>query len=467
MLAPNYYTHPYAYNYRVAPPVRPSRSLEGLERVIPPTSPKSIDVYSPTRSELFLNKPLPAKPLPSTPSDDLEPEYSGMWSDSSDDESDDSTLDSIASPEPRASTESYPIFVSGADDILGDPPAPADRSVKPIVAPQRLLSRTDSFVSDTSTKSDAQYGRPALWSQPQSQYQSQTRAGTNHYFREKKWDFFPELATPGAVSAVGRASPEIRNGKTRKKQKPGRLNLSKRRRWHSLDRPGMGMGLAQARDSIKTYVHRTLSRDSPESRTKAKDKDAQRARPATAPANEVDGTPKSTLQQWRGLAGQPLQHSSLGADVNLQMRALSLHTMSSTTASTTSDMPDSPRSARFAVPMTAYQKYGASIWDAPKFKKRTLRPRQQPGASRSSSQLASINPTSPLSPPLKTQLQQNTRDAVRVLQGGTSHMLVALDGAKKKISESKDERRREQLKAQIKLVGPVNPHTCGQLDPWV
>lgn len=468
MLSPNS-----LYAYRMAPPVRPSRSLEGLERVIPPNLQKTpFTPYTPTRSDLFLNKPLPAMPF-----DQPEPEaeYSGMWSDSDSD----STVDSIASPsEPRNSTESYPIFVSsGSDDFdLVDHPTPAD-PLDSIVAPQRLLPpRTDSFQSSSSaltsvskddvdvddveeiknnkTKSDdAQYGRPSQW--------SQTRPGTNHYFREKKWDFFPELATPGALPATssGRISPSLRNGKTRKKE--GRLGLSKRGRWNSLDRPGMG--LAQARESFKTYVHRTLlTRDSPDNKGKEPSQ-----RPATAPGNEWNEA--GSLHQRRGHNVKPLDSSSLDVNMNTQMRALSLHTMS--TAST-SDMPRSPRSPRqkqLAVPMSPYQKYGPAIWESPKkFKKRNnFLNSKQPAASRSASHLVYTNPTPPLSPPLKMQLQQNTRDAVRALQGGTNHMLFAFDGAKKKISESKDERRREQLKAQIKLVGPVNPHTCSQVDPWL
>jgi hypothetical protein len=65
------------------------------------------------------------------------------------------------------------------------------------------------------------------------------------------------------------------------------------------------------------------------------------------------------------------------------------------------------------------------------------------------SQITFVNPTPPLSPPLKSQLLQNTRGAVKALQG-----------------KSKEEKRRELLKAQIKFVGPVNPHTYGR-DPWV
>lgn len=479
MLAP---IHP----YRMAPPARPSCSLEGLERVIPPTlpslSPTPKQLLSSTRS-LFLNKPLPDTP----PTE----EYCTAWSDTSDSENEsegESTLDSVAGPsEPRNSTELYPIFVSsgsddfsdlveedGGDDHPADPAVPVHHDHHPLSlglgpsrpSPQRFLSkesRTDSndscgeSVLSTSaplsvTVSEAQYGRPALW--------SQTRSGTNHYFREKKWDFFPELATPSALQASGKVNPGVRSGKT--KRKDGRLNLAaKRRRWQSLDRAGQGLAHG-VRDSIKTYVHRTLSRESTENKS---------TRPATAPID----LPYDQRVFQQSESTTTFQSS---ATLDAQLRAMSLSTVSM------NDMPESPRSIRtqrsapaprqkqLAVPLSPYQRYGSAIWESPK--KSKTRPLRMPRRSRkpadvdtSSTAFTFANPTPPLSPPFKMQLQQNTHSAVRVLQGGTSHVLVALDGAKKKIAESKDTRRRQALKSRIQLVGPIDPHDCLPDDPWI
>lgn len=345
-------------------------------------------------------------------------------------------------------------------------------SLGPVRSSPQLVSnnpRTDSVFSipgnessselGTSTPvslSETQYGRATAW--------SQTRGGTNHYFREKKWDFFPELATPSALQASGRVSRGgIRTTKTRKKD--GRLNLAAKRRWHSLDRAGMGLAHG-VRDSIRTYVHRTLSKDSSEKSKESK-------RPVTAPAEPPYD--QRSFQRQNSKTGTN-SHSSV--DLDTQLRVMSLSTVSM------SDMPESPRSVRtqrsapaprqkqLAVPMSDYQKYGSAIWDSPRKSKR-----RSVGRVKSSKQPANIdtsapaytyaNPTPPLSPPFKLQLQQNTQSAVRVIQGGTSHVLVALDGAKRKFSEAKDERRREALKSRIKLVGPINPHDCLQADPWV
>jgi hypothetical protein len=107
--------------------------------------------------------------------------------------------------------------------------------------------------------SDAQYSSPSLW--------SQNLTGTNHYFREKKWDFFPELATPSAKQASLQTGLGLSNGKPRK---DGRFNLAaKRRGSHSPDRAGLGLA-QKVRDSVKTYVHRTLL-SRPTTEPKAKD----------------------------------------------------------------------------------------------------------------------------------------------------------------------------------------------------
>ncbi|KAJ5884874.1 hypothetical protein N7495_009384 [Penicillium taxi] len=374
-------------SYSRAPPVRPSRSLEGLEQVVPPKA-----LYSP-RSMLFLNKPLPAKPIP-----DNSTEYSVMWSDSdSDSESEShSTVDSFASPsEPRDSTESYPIFVSSDSDDFMDHSAP-DLSLGPIhTSPQHfsnvdalectdLIDPPKSAASTLSAQSDPIHGRPPHWN----------RSATNHYFREKKWDFFPELATPSALQASGRDSASLQ-----KKQKDGRLNVPRTRyKWHSLDR-SLGLGLASnVRDSIKTYVHRTLSRDSNDTSTPLQ-------RPSTAPGD----ADTLTLQQTT------FQHSS--TDIS-QLRRDSVISVVSEV-----NVCPSPttRPKQLAVPMSPYQKYGPSIWETPKPKKRSIRfpsYRKDSLVTSSSAPEFTVNPTAPISsPPLKFQFQQNTREAVRAFQG--------------------------------------------------
>ncbi|KAJ5864465.1 uncharacterized protein N7529_006381 [Penicillium soppii] len=443
----------------MAPPIHSSRSLEGLERVVPPHSPKS-----PFPRDLFLNKPLPARPL-------SEERECAMWSDSSDSES---TVDSIAS-EPRSSADSYPIFVSGSDDFeLADPPTPsADLSLTP-VSPLPPLKRTDAIditidesivqpSSVSSSLSETQYGRSPQW--------TQSRTGANHYFREKKWDYFPELATPSALQASGRVSPNmVAQNKPRKKGTISALEFAKGKyRWHSLDRGGLG----GVRESIKTYVHRTLSRETPPT----DNKHHEAPRPATAPMDHHLNDASSILGP-KGWEAQP----SLVLDTTTAVRTISVATSPSTeydytkqmfhlqtpisptfstspASTVSSNSLTTPRQNQLAVPLSPYQKHGPAIWESPKKAKRTVQflkyktsPTSAGASSSSAPELSLTNATPTLAPPLK-QLQQNTRGVFL--------------GAKKKIVESKDDRRRELLKAQIKFVGPVNPHTYVQSDPWV
>ncbi|KAJ5421792.1 hypothetical protein N7491_010237 [Penicillium cf. griseofulvum] len=380
-----------------------------------------------------------------------------MWSDSSDSES---TLDSTGSSEHRNSADSYPIFVSSDsdfDDLVDHPTPPADQLLELSPQPQK---RTDSIAinrqtaepsSVASSFSETQYGRPSNW--------IPSRTGTSHYFREKKWDYFPELA-PSALRASGRISPNMVLSKPRKMGNP--LEFAKGKcRWHSLDRGGLG----GVRDSIKTYVHRTLSRDSTDNKPK------EIPRPATSPMdrhlNDVGGTLAST-------APTPYQ-SSLALNTNIAGRGTSVATSSSSeydyinhkfylqtpissTSPTSLSSPITPRSKQPAVPLSEYQKYGPAIWESPKSKKRNVQfPRYTFSAGSagepSSSSAPDLSHTNALRTLSRKQSRNNTRGVFL--------------GAKKKIAESKDNRRREQLKAQIKLVGPINPHTYTQTDPWI
>ncbi|CAG7921715.1 unnamed protein product [Penicillium olsonii] len=396
-----------AFSYSPAPPVRPSRSLDGLERVVPP-------------HHLGLNKPLPARP-----------EESAMWSDS------DSATDSFPS-EPRNSADSYPIFVGDFD--LTD--QAADLTPLP---PLKCTDAIDIVIDDSIpiASSFDSPDPPAYW--------AQQRTGANHYFREKKWDYFPELA-PSTVTANMNAPKSRKKGSA--------LEIAKGKyRWHSLDRGG----LYGVRDSIKTYMHRTLSRDGEPKR--------EISRPETAPMDHHLSDASSVL----GPKGWEPHQQSLALDTDAAMRVsvstspgahydytkqmFHLQTPISPTFSTfppspvSDKSPTTPRQKQLAVPLSPYQKHGPAIWESPKKSKSVQSPnRSSPTEPSSSSapELSFANASS--SPPLK-QLQQNTRGVFM--------------GAKRKIAESKEDRRREQLKSQIKLIGPVNPHTYAQSDPWV
>ncbi|RAL02945.1 uncharacterized protein BO80DRAFT_22016 [Aspergillus ibericus CBS 121593] len=424
---------------RQAPPVRPSRSLEGLEQVIPPRVP-----IPPARPMLLhLDKPLPElppKPLPETPSMD---EGSTAWSDDS------STVSSFYDSRrfSEDSTESYPVFVrSGSDDLT----ELVDHSHSPTPGPHppHHLAITTTFLHDDHSD------RPPPW--------TANRTGPNHYFREKKWDFFPELATPSALP------PSPRFATRPRRKNSSRLNLTVfdfskgRNRWNSSD----------VRNSIRSYVQRRLSKNSLE-RNKS-----NRSSPATVPADHArTPTPssKSTASKELSIPESP----TLSSPVEVSTAGKRLSRLS--TRSTMGPRGKRPRALAFqrnkqlAVPMSPYQKYGAAIWDTPSREKRISYrqshqvrfPRYRKASSSKKGFVSSATP--PLTPPARSQLQQNTRDCVRALQDGTHHLLGALDGARKKMIGSRGDRRHTELKSQIRLVGPVSPYNnnYGQSDPWI
>ncbi|CAL5866153.1 uncharacterized protein PFLUO_LOCUS360 [Penicillium psychrofluorescens] len=428
-----------------------------------------------------------------------------FWSDSSDDSETESTVDSSGEPsEPRHSTELYPILISsGSNDFvdLVDHPAPSSTSADHLgpldhqSAPRFLTpeSRADSADSDSSfilqarSISEVQYGRPAHWPQ-------RNHNGSSHYFREKKWDFFPELADPSSAAQLnGRGTPSLRNGKSGKKD--GRLislDLSKggRHRWKSLDSRALG-GM---RDSIKTYVNRTLSKGSAE--------DAGRQRPPVS-----SPLPSPTRPTTAPLAGSPFPEDSsprqsddggellsnkvfAPQDSGVELRTMSVSTQSSVDSdlvvSPKTNTP--PRQKQLAVPLSPYQKYGATVWEKetpksakkrsvrfPQYATKTASPttshnhrtsvsttRASVSSRKISGSSATHHPNGPLSPPQRMQHQGNPRGATRTLQDGKSHLLVAT----RRIIQSKEDRRREQLKAQIKHFGPLGSHGYNTVNQW-
>ncbi|OJJ00160.1 hypothetical protein ASPVEDRAFT_81742 [Aspergillus versicolor CBS 583.65] len=520
------------------PPVRPSRSLEGLERVIPPSSLPVVH----TRSRLHLDKPLPDLPARSRTQSPDHFIGSTAWSDDSstvnsfeDDDDDDDEDDLRCRRRSSISTESYPVFVrAGSDD-----PDRAGFVDHPSVS---TLDHTDTPSADpydNHHKPAAASSLPGLTflanehytPPPPPQQQWNNHVGPNHYFREKKWDFFPELATPSALQN----SPH--NNFTSRPRKKDTA-----RRWIPIPSDKGAAFANDVRNSIRS-IQRRLSRNSMD---KDKPKRGQTdGRPTTSPIEFARGlyssstsspppqlqtTLPSTDDYYFNHRVSSIPQTPVYTSVDEKLTRLSI----SPTGSSISDQSmlaretlsqslssiyshyekplPKPKSKQLAVPISPYQKYGAAIWDKsgkekkpkPKHRKRlSYQHHRQPQRvrflkyrnrnRRESSQLKGnnntfVSSTVPLKPPgrkqTRTPLRQGTRYAVRALQDGTSQVLVAIDGAKKRMagtspfvsktsriksaSTSKLDMRRTHLKSQIRLVGPVNPYTTShRRDPWI
>ncbi|KAB8229228.1 uncharacterized protein BDW43DRAFT_195385 [Aspergillus alliaceus] len=445
MLSPTSFAVP-----RQAPPVRPSRSLEGLEKVVPPHTSQH-----PAHSALRLDKPLPelpAKPLPSTPST----EGSTAWSD---DSSTDVSIETRRTSD--ASTDSYTVFVRSPSDDLAEfvehSPVPSiDRSpqAKPYSKPG------PSPLALTTSSDDQLEHRPFL---------TGNRTAPNHYFREKKWDFFPELATP---SELPHGYPKFPT--TPRRRNNSRLNLAafdftkKSPRWTAPDKRALAHDV---RNSIRSYVQRRLSKHSAD-----KTKPKRRPRPSTAPSElpeeyrSAHKTSSSNYSNYSDRGSTGLQENFL--DLSDELKRLSVSTLSSldeydkSTHMVTSNQKKHP-----VLPISAYQKHGSAMWERSMREKRiSYRQRGNVRFPRYRKKTTCRRPDSPSrdTPPAYSPLQQSTRFCARVLQDGTSYVLVALDGARQKIIQARVDRRRRNLKSKIRLIGPVNPYTTyGRVDPWI
>ncbi|THC98004.1 hypothetical protein EYZ11_002506 [Aspergillus tanneri] len=430
---------------RQAPPVRPSRSLEGMERVIPPESP--------VRPALKLDKPLPElpqKPLPATPS----MEASTAWSDDS------SLSDSFDSRrQSTVSTESYPVVVRSPSDDLAElvdhPPIPSLGRSSPIEPYEKPRPSPVAFSS--------QY---LPW--------TPNRPRPNHYFREKKWDFFPELAIPSELPpTLPRFPPSC---KPLKKDARG-LNLVPfdfAKKSSPADRGGLTLA-HDMRNSIRSYVQRRISKHSVD-----KEKSRRKRRPVTAPEctrkdHPTPRAPSSNYSDRDSIASRKTEPQE-----SERPKRLSGSTRSSACEQAKKPLALEPiafqRRRQLAVPISPYQKYGATIWDKSGREKRisyrqtqNVRfPRYQKRSSTPKPGLVMTDNTPPLSPRQRSPLPQNTRDCMRALQDRTSLVLVALEEAKQRVVQARIDRKRMQLKSQIRVVGPVSPHNANaRVDPWI
>lgn len=535
------YTHGHAY--RPAPPVKPSQSLEGLEQVIPPTSPLALS--SPLSLVgrpyyLRLDKPLPEKPLPDTPSS-MSYSDSIAWSNSNET----STLDSgsrySGRESSRYSSDSYPIFVrtgseygverpysdasSGIGIGVGDvgkggllsPTVPAPLATRHSPSPLHAFLASDNEendmvgnLEDLEEWNDNDHHLDARWSQTRHTATdfTQGRNNNSHYFREKKWDFFPELAP---VAATSKRPCRQASAAQAKKWNTSRFDF-RRTRANTFTAAPTALA-SNVRDSIRFVVQKTMK----SSLEKEKENQRRQPRPSTAKraaASVSDFSDSTTSSSGKGTKSknkgkqQPERSDYLYAipkpscegkvSITNRLRSLSMSTGSSGAMGSPRSTPPHHGPAypkQLAVPLSPYQKYGAAVFDKPstpstpastqshsRFYQSQNRTRRWSLSNATSSytyassyvtnnsSTPNLNltatqsyPELPTSPLLRSQLQRGTK----ALHDGTSYMRDALDGAKRRVFDARMDRRRAQLKARIRLIGPVNPYTTyGRVDPW-
>jgi hypothetical protein len=381
-------------------------------------------------------------------------EDSTAWSD---DSSTDVSFDTRRQSD--ASMESYPVFVRSASDDLTDFAENSTVSIDRASPGKPNNKPGPSPLALTTLSVDHHERRPFLLAK---------RAAPNHYFREKKWDFFPELATPSELPSGYPNFPS-----NTRKQNSSRLNLSaldftkKGSRWTASEKRTRTHDM---RNSIRSYVQRRLSKHSVD-----KDKPKRRPRPSTAPSEF-----RENLRSSRKTASSNYSNYSDHGSIGSQENFLDLSDMKRLSVSTHSSVDENQKQLESMafhikeqqnVTIAPIQKHGSALWEKPGREKRisyrqksNVRfPRYQ---KRTSSFRLDLNSRDP--PPACSPLHQSTRLCVRALQDGTSYVLIALDGARQRIIQAQVDRRRRHLKSKIKLIGPVNPYTTyGRVDPWI
>lgn len=448
----------------------------------------------------------------------------------------------------RYSSDSYPIFVrtgseygverpySGASgdvgkEVLSSPTVPAPLVTKHSPDPLEAFLGSDNEENDVlgdledleAWNDEDDYNDhhlDARWSQIRHTATDFTQARNNnsHYFREKKWDFFPELAP---VAGMSKRPCRQASAVQAKKRNTSAFDFQRTRANTSTGAPALA---SNVRDSIRSVVQKTLK----SSLEKEKEKRRRQPRPSTAKraaaaaaasmSDFSDSMTSSSSKSIKSKSKQQPERSDYlysiskpqppyeeNVSIATRLRSLSMSTGSS-------GAMGSPRSApphhgpaypkQLAVPLSPYQKFGTAIFDKPstpstpstpaststqphnhdRFYQTQNRTRRwslsNPTASYTSTSTTSYItnnsstpnltatqsfPELPISPPLRSQLQRGTK----ALHDGTSYMRDALDGAKRRVVDARMDRRRAQLKAQIRLIGPVNPYTTyGRVDPW-
>ncbi|KAJ5116018.1 hypothetical protein N7456_000366 [Penicillium angulare] len=374
----------------------------------------------------------------------------------------------------------------------------------------------DCDASSIILGTSAHYGRPLQWSDNRVD-----SAHASHYFREKKWDYFPELATP---QDSGRSSPS-----STKKGKGARLNVSGKPKWYSIQPTKKQSGV---RDSFMNYMQK-LSHHSKEEKEKEEENEKLQLQPQPQPID----VPRIHARRFTSPMGPLNAHptDSIPEDEEETQELDEFHAQLKATSTSSSvssyekprETPQIPRDRKSAFPSSTSRKHGSVSWQLPaKNKMRSSQPppalsSQPPSAMKKSSLPSAMRQSQPPPPvrqstapmpdtrrsntvswqlPAKSKMRNSEPPPMPSFKSnrGSQSMvpssrpvysktprpqaqsqesktplaskrstLSAFSAKKKLSSEDAAERRREEIRSRIKLIGSVNPHLCKpQKDPW-
>lgn len=158
--------------------------------------------------------------------------------------------------------------------------------------------------------------------------------------------------------------------------------------------------------------------------------------------------------------GYDRKHSSGSQRVSVQQGIASaygkiskLSTSTSSGQSTESGKQPRGRQKQLAIPTSAYQKYGVAVWERPKRPKKTKRASTAP--------MTLVKKDNDGRVKRKPSMSTNSAEVVGAFQSGRSRIIHALDDTKLKMKRSHSEKKREALKQSIRLVGQADQVSDG------
>ena len=477
---------------RPPPPRSPSRSLAGMERVIPPGSPSP--QKSPLSPAVDTDKPLPLRPLVSRRSSSVYSADSGYtkiidlytnWTVDAEPSAveasaqialqhtayrqalsgllarrftaSSSPISPLTIPNFTKHTVSIPSLRLTSEDSSATSAVDSKAAPSFVEFSRSLQAKRSDMVSPLSSLASPHYGmvshdtfwRPSLRSSPE------IRAVTCEYERE----YLPGEVSPRITDvASSQALPpplQLARSSGSSKYQGLRMFTADRGSEMGLSDQGSSSKFSSMSSSDSSFVVYTGVRES--IRAIIRHKIGKKKEPAQKGKERADSVPsieqevltsESPLQLERKFSWVSSRRSSLQQGVTNLLRSLSLTKPPSPTNQTP---PTSRvRQKQLAIPLTPYQKYGTAVWHDPQRKKR--RQARATRAQKSAAPWGGIRrlPTQnrPRNPP------QRSSEMLTAFQSGTGQILSALDETKHKIGRTNSEKRREGSKKSVTHQGP-------------
>ena len=431
----------------------PSVSLLGMEQVIPPGTPSTGRI---TRtSSAFADKPLPDAPRRS----------SSMYSDGvseiieaylAESPSGDNYLPPPVVLQPVAYRET---IVGLLNSRLEEPPSPTSLVSRTSIFPRATpspASLAESIQSGTSAQPLA--GRRTR----QVKAISPPLPSPSLGFRAIHYDSAPE-------NLVGSTSPRITQV-IDSTLVPLPLALS--RDVVGGDRPASRFSRTSSsgssliynpgiRSSIRSFVRNKLhhgKRDPAEKEKKRIMSFASAKYPHMNPSRSASGRSRRRGSWTSGR--RPSFQQGLSSAYGM-LRKMSI--TSSSNSSGQKEQQDPRRHKQLAIPTSPYQKYGPRIWEPPK-KQRNKKKRNAEAPLRTKRAVeeerrmkhSSASPTA-----------GRHSDYAKSFENGTNQLVGALQGGRRRFKMAAGEKKREELKKSIKMVGPASQPPDAHTSDWV